>query len=139
MSAGLTTMAFPGQIEDGVGKGAPLESERYPLRWLFIVSRLFQPRTAGNGPPGHHRGRDAWTLDDRSKTPGNRSRARIRAAPFGVCLSSLSPNQSLTIGLYSYILREHQPCPGLGEPSGVTRHGREAHETPANRRFHGEY
>ena len=136
-SAGLATMAFPGLIEGGLAE----EGCRGVNVILFggsIASRLFQPRTAGSGPPGGHRGRGARTLDDLIRSQGNQPMARIRAAPFGVCLSSLSPNQSLTLGVNSYTLRRQQPRPGLPGPIRSNQHGREPQETPANRRFHGE-
>ena len=70
-SAGLTTMAFPGLIEGGLAE----EGCRGVNVILFggsIASRLFQPRTAGSGPPGGHRGRGARTFDDLIENQGSR-------------------------------------------------------------------
>ncbi len=59
-SAGLATMAFPGLIEGGLAEEG-CRGVNVILFGGFIVSRLFQPRTARGGPPGHHRGRDGRT------------------------------------------------------------------------------
>jgi len=50
-SAGLATMAFPGLIEGGLAKEG-CRGVNVILCGGFIVSRLFQSRTAGSGPPG---------------------------------------------------------------------------------------
>jgi hypothetical protein len=86
-SAGLATMAFPGLVEGGLAKERHWKA-KVILCGGFTVSRLFQLRTAGGGPPGHHRGRDARTLDDLIRSQGNQPTGRIRAGLFGVCLSS---------------------------------------------------
>lgn len=50
-SAGLATMAFPGLMGGGLAKEGRWKANVI-LRGGFTVSRLFQPRTAGGGPPG---------------------------------------------------------------------------------------